>query len=155
MQDMHVNEQIKNELQRLSNSLRRAMEQADCYSKGDLDDGLRESFWHDEYFRRKLDCELMQRVTAALEKTHGAADPTVRIMRSVPTKSTSNFTQTEVLRWSEKVLENAHKRLIEAKRFELKVTNEEELNEANCAVYRAEREYNDAVMLHIRALDLT
>jgi hypothetical protein len=62
--------------------------------------------------------------------------------------------QQEALRSSETVLDNAHKRLIEAKRRELKVTNEEELNEANCAVYRAEREYNDAVLLHIRVLDL-
>lgn len=151
---MHVNEQVKNELQRLANSLRRAMEQADCYSKGDLDDGLRESFWHNEYFRRKLECELMERLTKALDGTGGTPDPTVRLTRNVPVRSTSNFMQQEVLRFSESVLDNAHKRLIDAKRLEHKVTNEEELNDANCAVYRAEREHNDAVMLHIRILGL-
>jgi hypothetical protein len=149
---MHVNDQVRNELQRLANSLQRAMEQADCYSKGDIDDGLRESFWHDEYFRRKLECELIERLTKALDGT-GTADPTARITRNVPVRSTSNFMQQEALRSSETVLDNAHKRLIEAKRREYKVTNEEELHEASCAVYRAEREYNE-VLLHIRVLDL-
>jgi hypothetical protein len=60
----------------------------------------------------------------------------------------------DALKGLERVLDNAQQRVIEAKRLERAASDEEQLHEANCAVYRAEREYNDAMRLHKLILNL-
>lgn len=143
---MHVYEQALKQLERLIDSLKPSDEELDFQPL----DGINWEAMTESSFRREREYANAKRLVSflrsELSKPHRAIPafrPSVRVSKTE-----------DLLEAFDEILRGARKRLLNAKQRERQAGDEEELEIAHSELYRAEREYKDALTLHILILEL-